>query len=310
MQAELERPRPFQQLLRLALGQHGVVSSQQASILGVDSRALNRAVKAGKLTKSHRGIYRVSGAQESWRSDLMAAHLWLGDDSAASHLSAASLWQLPGFPEGPIEFSTPRNRKSVPPVVVHKLCVDLNSHTTNVGSVPVTNSGRTLVDLAGRVPNDQLECAIEDALRRRLTSVAHLRFLSHGRYGKGARGVSSLRKLLDDKRTITASQFEMKLFQALRMARLPQPTRQHEVLDGDRFVARVDFAYPWAMVAIEADSYRFHSGREAWESDLVRRSDLTALGWLVIHVTYRQLQSQMDEVVARIKQAISPRLLP
>ncbi|MEA2452300.1 MAG: hypothetical protein QOG04_1010 [Actinomycetota bacterium] len=298
----------FQQLVELALSQHGVVSAQQAQHLGIDHRALSRAVKSRKLAKVHRGVYRMGGAQMTWLGDLMAAHLWLGDDSAVSHLSAAALWELPGFREGPVELSTPRNRKPLPPVVVHKASGELGAHTTTVACIPVTNAGRTLIDIAGLVPADQLECAVEDGIRRRLTSLGHLRYLMQGLHGKGAHGVASIRRLLDGQGSITESQFETKLLQAIRKAGLPEPVLQHEVMADGHLVARVDFAYPWAKVAIEADSYSFHSGRHAWEADLDRRSALTSLGWLVIHVTYRQMQSGMDAVAGRIKRVLTPSL--
>lgn len=238
----------------------------------------------------------------------MAAQLWLDrPDAAISHLSAAALWELPGFLRGPIELSTTRWKKPLPPVVVHRVGVEVGGDTTTVGPIRVTNAGRTLVDVAGLVPPDGLEAAVEDAIRRRLTSAGHLRWLCQKRRRKNAKGLETLRRLLESRggRT-TESQFEVRLLQALRRASLPAPVRQHEIREGGKLLARVDFAYPWAKVAIEADSYTFHSGRAAWESDLVRRSAITAMGWLVIHVTHRQMESGFDEVVQRVRDALSP----
>lgn len=239
----------------------------------------------------------------------MGAQLWLGRESAISHASAAALWCLPGFPREPVELSTPRPKKPLPPVVVHKASVDLGDHTTTVGSIRVTNVGRTLLDVAGRVCPDVLERCLEDALRRKLTSRSHMQWLLRGRKGKGAKGIAELRRLLrSDPGTVTGSDFEVKLLQALRRASLPIPVRQHEIFDEDGFVARVDFAYPHAKVAIEADGYQFHSGRQAWEHDQLRRSALTALGWLVINVTYLQLVSDLDGVIERVRRALMPSL--
>ena len=241
----------------------------------------------------------------------MAAQLWLGrPDGAISHLAAAAFWRLPGFPRGPIELSTSRWKKPLPPVVVHRVGAEIRGNTTTVANMRVTNAGWTLVDLAGLVAEDALEAALEDAIRRGLTTAKHLRWVCGQRKGKGAKGIKKLRRLLDNSGPrITESQFEMRLFQALRKASLPVPERQYEIRDGGKIIARVDFAYPWAKVAIEADSYMFHSGRDAWESDLDRRSALTAMGWLVIHVTHRQMRLGMDVVVKRISDALTPRLL-
>lgn len=239
----------------------------------------------------------------------MAALLWLDrEDAAISHRAAAALWGFPGFTRGPIELSTSRWKKPLPPVVVHKVGSEISGHTTTVGPIRVTNAGRSLVDVAGLVSPDELERAIEDAIRRGLTSVAHLRWLCQGRQGKGAKGIRAVRKLLENRSRPTESQFEIKLLQALRKTSLPAPERQYEVVVDGQVVARPDFAYPWAKVAIEADSYWFHSGRAAWESDVTRRNLLTSMGWLVIHVTHRQMESDMDEVVQRVRDVLMPHL--
>jgi very-short-patch-repair endonuclease len=301
---------PFQAVLQFGLKQHAVFSTGQAKELGVDHRALYRAVVTGKLSRDLPNVYRIPGPEVTWESRLMAAQLWLGrPDGAISHRSAAALWGLPGFQRGSIELSTTRWKKPLPPVVVHRVVSDIRGHTTTVGPIRVTNAGWTLLDLAGLASADILEAGIEDAIRRGLTSVAHLRWLSRGRKGKSAKGIRTLRRILDEGgNRPTESHFETRLLQALRKAPLPLPQRQFEIRDAGRLIARVDFAYPWAKVVVEADSYRFHSGREAWESDLDRRSAITALGWLVIHVTYRQMESGMDQVVRRVRDAITPRL--
>lgn len=300
---------PFLDVVELAMSQFGRFSKVQSSDLGVSDDALHRALKAGKIERDLPTVYRLPGSPCSWEAGLVAAHLWLGSTSVVSHASAAALWKMPGFKRGAIELSTAHRKKPLPPVVVHSMGADLIAHTTTVGPIPVTNPGRTLVDIAGVLQPDGLEAAMEDAIRRRLTSVAHLRWLMQGRCGRGAKGVATLRKLVEGAGpTATESHFEMKLLQALRRANLPEPVRQYEVRQAGRVVARLDFAYPWAQVAIEADSYTFHSGRAAWEADLERRASLTALGWLVIHVTHRQMRSGMSQVAARVRTALAPTL--
>ncbi|HWC14313.1 MAG TPA: DUF559 domain-containing protein [Actinomycetota bacterium] len=186
---------------------------------------------------------------------------------------------------------------------------DLVGNTTTVGCIPVTNAGRSIVDVAGSCRLADLEAAVEDAIRRGLTSRKHLVWLMDGRRGKAAKGFRNLRRLLNDGSDArTESVLETRLLQAIRAAHLPIPEAQYEIADGDGFVARVDFAYPWAKVAIEADSYRFHSGREAWESDMERRAGITSLGWLVIHVTHRQMTRDMPGVARKIQMALAPTL--
>ena len=70
-------------------------------------------------------------------------------------------------------------------------------------------------------------------------------------------------------------------------------------------VARVDYAYPEARLAIEADGYRWHSGRVRWEQDRARLNELTLLGWRIIHVTWSELIRNPEAVVARIRTALT-----
>jgi very-short-patch-repair endonuclease len=85
---------------------------------------------------------------------------------------------------------------------------------------------------------------------------------------------------------------------------------EYEVRDQGRVIARVDFAYPDALVAVEADGYWCHSGRQDWQHDRTRRNALTSRGWRVLHVTWEDLQLRADGVVAEIQASlcIAPRL--
>lgn len=272
--------------------------------------SITRAVKSGKLRLLLPRVLALYGSAQTWEQQLMAAALWLGPDAAVSHGSAAALWRLPGFQPGAVELSTHRARKNRPPIVIHGVKGSLATVVTKVGPIPVTNAGQTLVDIAGKVTGDVIEEALEDAVRRGLTSASHLRWLLQSRAGRNASGIAALRSWLDDADPeVCESRFETRLFLVLRRSALPPPKKQFEVCDGSRFVARVDFAYPESRLAIEADSYRFHSGREAWESDINRRGDLVALGWQIIQVTWRQLEQDPIGVVERIKRALGCSLL-
>ena len=99
----------------------------------------------------------------------------------------------------------------------------------------------------------------------------------------------------------TESPLEQRLRRLLIKNGLPVPATQHEVRDRGKLVARVDLAYPLARLAIEADGYRYHTGRAAWQRDLVRRNALSLLGWTVHHVTWEDIEVRPDEVVERVR---------
>jgi len=200
----------------------------------------------------------------------------------------------------------PRGRRiRRPNLVVHEvrlLAVDI----TVVDAIPVTTPTRTLLDLAAVVPRNVVEEALDDALRRGLTSISRLewRISELGRRP----GISVVRTLLEartNKPAVPQSVLETKFLRLLKRFRLPTPIGQHEVKEGGKLIAIVDFAYPDVRLAIEVDGYRWHSGKAQWQHDLSRRNTLTALGWRVIHVTSSDLEQRPAEVARMIAEALS-----
>src|SRR5688572_15991844 len=82
-------------LRRLAEQQHGVVSRAQCRDLGMRYEAARS--RRGAWERVSPRVLRLIGAPKTERSALMAAVLDAGRHAAASHRSAAALWQLPGF---------------------------------------------------------------------------------------------------------------------------------------------------------------------------------------------------------------------
>jgi very-short-patch-repair endonuclease len=108
-----------------------------------------------------------------------------------------------------------------------------------------------------------------------------------------------------DQYTTTESAFEARLMRTLVANGLPRPFAQLPVRLPSGGVARVDFAYPEALLAIEADSYRHHSSPADWSRDRVRNNELVALGWRVLPVTYRDLTADPKKVADQIRRCLS-----
>lgn len=67
----------------------------------------------------------------------------------------------------------------------------------------------------------------------------------------------------------------------------------------------VDVAFRSLRLAIEVDSFEYHGSRQSFEDDRARHNDLTASGWVVLHITPRQLSSAREWVVRWIQRAIA-----
>lgn len=214
------------------------------------------------------------------------------------------MWGLDGIVTSLVEITTPR-ALSDPRVVIHRSRLLTRDHVTRVGGIPVTSPTRTLLNLSAVVPPQRLEVALDDALRRGLTSIVRLE-LEIGARAPGLAGARTLRKTLEDYRHAPLeSPLERKFLKLMRAAGLPEPEVQHEIHAHGRLIARVDFAYPELRLGIEVDGYRWHSGRARWAKDLVRRNELTALMWRILHVTEEEMSGTQPRVVEIVRRARS-----
>jgi very-short-patch-repair endonuclease len=190
--------------------------------------------------------------------------------------------------------------------VIHHHALDPVDVMTFEG-LPVTTPARTLIDVAAMVDEATLEVALDDALRRGLVSLPRLRWRLEQLTAKGRPGVKPVRSLLEARdHAVPQSVFETRLRRLMRDAGLPQPVGQYPIRVDGRVLAVVDFAFPQAHLAIEADGYRWHSGRVRFDDDLARRNRLTLLGRRIIHVTWTDLTERPTETVEAIGRALRP----
>jgi hypothetical protein len=298
-------------IARRAASRHGVFSRADAVRGGASRGLIQSRVRTGRWETLFPGVYRLAGAPESWLQTLRAACLAVGLAAAASHRSAGAVSRLIGFGKGPVEISVPRGRRvRLRGVIVHEVVSLPSVDVTVVDAIPVTTATRTLIDLAAVVPADLFEEALDDALRRRLTTVPHLQRRINQLGTRGRPGLAVFRRLIAARAEtgiILESPLETRFLRLLRRVGLPMPACQFEIRDRGRLVARVDFAYPEIRLAVEVDGYRWHSGRASWERDLARRNALTSLGWRVIHVTYGDIRDRPERTGELIAEALIAR---
>ena len=289
----------------LAASQFGLLTRDDLLAADVSAQAIRRRVRNGELEELLPGVFRVPGVPESWHQRLLAALRWAGD-SCASHRSAAALLELDGFPQGPVEITTTRSRRPRNRIVLHRVGTMAPSDLMKRGPFTLTTPARTLLDLGVVCPLEQVELALEDVLRRKLTTIRALRWELRTQGGQGRAGTANLRALLehrpDDYRP-TASRLELEVDRVLRSHRFPSYERQHE-LETRLGLLHPDFAFPTYCVAVEADSYRWHSGRRSWQADKARMRALKAIGWDVVSVTWEDVTQRSDEFIADLQETL------
>ena len=296
---------PDQACARTARQQYGVLSRSQALTAGISSSGIGRRVAGGRWERVLPAVYRVAGAPETWEQRLLAACLHAGPGAVASHRAAAALWRMDGVRPGSVEITARRQVRSVG-VIGHQFPLPPR-HITSIGPIPVTDPARTLLDLGSVLSWEIVDQGLDDALRRGLTTLPRLWRRLRAEAERGRSGAGVLRGLLAVRDPASAppeSVLEARLALLLRRSGLPAPVAQYEIREARRRVARLDFAWPDHMVALEADGYRYHSGRAAWQRDLTRRNALTGRGWRVLHVTWEDLARHPERVAAAIRNAL------
>lgn len=299
---------PWQKrLFEAASGAGGLVTLNAAAAAGLTRRHLLKAVRCGLLLSCLPGVYRVAGPPITRHQQLLSAQLWAGCDSALSHWSAAEVHEidLPG--RHGIHVTTCKESKSpFAAITVHSRAF-LPAHDIMViRGVRATEPMRTLIDLAAAAAPSIWETALDSFLRRGMALDSFVsRFESTAERGRN--GTRMIRRLLQERRSeagVPENGFERLLLRALRRYAVPAPVAQHWVTLRDGRRVRLDFAYPDERVAVEAQSYTWHSDRESWERDRARSSELASLGWLVVEVTWKQLHDDPEGVALRVAQAL------
>jgi very-short-patch-repair endonuclease len=172
----------------------------------------------------------------------------------------ASCWASKASPTGFVELTVRKDRPAPPGILLHVTETLPKSDCAKFEPFTLTNVTRTCIDLGAVVDEEVVEMAMEDALRTRRTSLDKL----------------------------------WRRTEAL-VCKDPLPFRQFVVRRTDgMFIARVDLAYPEIKLAIECDSYKFHSGRRAWEKDRKRGNPLVAAGWGTLRATWSDLEDPAE----------------
>lgn len=284
----------------IAARQHGVVTRRQLLEAGLSGDRISRRVRAGRLRPLHRGVYRV-GPVASVRAREMAACLACGPTAMLSHGSAAEAWGMrsPGPDTAPVEVTVRRGHPERPGIVAHRRTTLHDDERTRLDGIPITTPSRTLLDLAVAHPPRTLERALDEAMARWQTTTRAVHRLLQRHEGRP--GTTRLRAVMArDHGSFTRSEAEERFLDLVRTARLEEPETNARV---GRY--EVDFVWRTERLAVEIDGYSFHASRRAFERDRLRGQELTALGYRMIRVTWRQMVDEPLRLVAQLAQALS-----
>ncbi|MEA3077726.1 MAG: hypothetical protein QOF60_2634 [Actinomycetota bacterium] len=282
---------------RLARRQHGLVTTTQLSRLGWSRGHIQHELRSDRLLVVRRSVLRTAGApvtrEQAWLAAVLASALAV----VLSHLSAAMLWGLRGFPEpDAIDLlAAGEVRARMPGVRGHRTESLPADHTTVYRSIPVTTVERTLVDVCGAVSARTLRSAVNDGLRRSLVTVPRLARTVDEVPTSGRRKIVPMvevLRLLVPGYDAGDSDPEVDLVELLVSAGLLRPQQQVKVL-AEGHVHYIDVGWLSVRCGFEYDSEEFHGSLDAMHEDRARLRRLKRAGWDIWPVTSRTTRNEI-----------------
>jgi len=288
----------------LATLQHGVISTKQLIKLGYSLDEISDACFGARLHRLHQGVYAVGHRRLTWHSRCWAAVLGAEANetdevvwpAVASHGSAAYLWGLYRYEPKTIDVTAPIRRRAKQKFRVHFSSILAPEDRTEREGIPVTSVARTLLDMAIRARQDQLDRLLERAEELELLDVQAVEALLD-RAG-GHRGRGRLRRALAMYQldpTFTRSRFEQHFRRLVRAAGLPLPSMNFNVAGYE-----LDAYWPQHRFAVELDLFETHGTRAAFERDRLRQEELKLIGIEMIRVTKPRLDSEPQAVLRNL----------
>jgi predicted transcriptional regulator of viral defense system/very-short-patch-repair endonuclease len=289
---------PDVRLAALAARQHGVVTTRQLAVIGIDEGGIRRRVAQGRLHRLHRGVYSVGYPTLTREGRWIAAVARCGQGAVLSHLDAAALWGILDGAGARIHVTAAWNRR-VPGLWIHRARRLDPGEITKKDAIPVTTVARTLVDLTDLLGRDRLLRAIRESEFLRLLDFDSLN--AAVQRARGRRRLSVLHEALADHRPgqIVRGELEHRFLELVREADLPRPETNVKVPTRRRHY-EVDCLWRQYSVAVELDGRDAHARLAAFESDRQKDSALSAIGLRPIRFTWQRITTEATEVIAEL----------
>jgi len=273
------------------------------------------AVGAGHLTRERlralgyrrlvRGVYADPGLPLDHRLRCQGAALLLPTGAAIGGHSAAAWYGAPfAATTDPVTVVCPSDLRWRGPtgVRVHRAALTAQDVTSTGDDVPVTTALRTAWDVAALESLPTAVAALDAMVRTGSLRTSELGAATERSAGRW--GVTRVRRALPLVDSRAESPAESWVRVALVLAGLA-PVPQLEVHAGGRFLARVDFGWPEARLALEYEgAHHFEGTQLVRDADRIAR--LEVAGWRVIRMSAADLRN-LDRIVEQVRDALAHR---
>ena len=277
------------------------------------------SLRNAQLAKPSRGI-RIPGNDKPVQlPELARVYSTVWPYSAASHATAFSVWQMPGFhPQGEspgIHISRraghtmPRRRGAIG----HETNL-LDEEVCAIEGLWITTRVRTWLDVSRLMSVDELTVVADHLLRvprpelegrvEPYATVDGLESMLHRH--KGTPGIRKARLALEAARVGSDSAPETRLRLAILRAGLPEPRLNPVLLLGAGIHRQPDMAFEEYRVAVEYEGAS-HSLPDQVVRDISREEDFTRGGWIQVRLSKRHMEAGGAVAVAKVRTALVSR---
>ncbi|KLO30554.1 hypothetical protein ABW16_06525 [Mycolicibacter heraklionensis] len=286
--------------LDMLLAEQGGVATAGQFQRYLGRAAFETSVARGDLAQVWFGVYSRSDPDTTLR--LAGLDLRAGEQVAVCLGTAAAAYgfDTEGDPDLHVLNPVGRQLRKSDGLVVHRR---QGAPLAIVDGRLATEAGWTAVEVARSLRRPRALATLDAALRSGTCDRRQLRCAAARQSGR--RGIVIVRELipLADGRSDSAMESEARL--GMLDGGLPPPELQYEIVDHNFQTWRVDFAWPRFRVAVEYDSYDFHSSPEALRRERRKRAALQDVGWAVLSIVDDDVRRRSWDMVRRIERELS-----
>jgi Transcriptional regulator, AbiEi antitoxin/Protein of unknown function (DUF559) len=276
----------------IAAKQNGNITRGQLLDVGLDDAGIRRRVQAGRLFRVYCGVYSVGRPPITTQEWASATVLACGAGAALSHSSAMVLWGYWRHGDTPPEVTIVGNRRPKG-IRVHRSTTLRRRDVTWQSRIRVTTPARTALDMAPRLNDKSLKRAVNNMLNSLWSNEDQ--FAETLARHPGAPGVARIAKLLGLPGTPTRSGWEDEFAGFCKRYGLPTP-----VMGAPLFGYVVDALFVTERVIVELDSWPFHQGKPAFETDRERDAVTLARGYATVRVTEERFTERPRQEAERL----------
>lgn len=264
---------------------HGPVVTVAALRSVLTAEGIRWAVRAGRLRRVRRGVYRITGAPGIGGESVTAESVAVALGGVLSHLGSAvahglPLWRTPAL----VTVTVPVGSRVVAPAGVRVVRRALRPDEIDGNR---TALARTALDCAAELPAMEALAVLDSALRDgALTREELLAAADRYRARREARARARWFAVLADPQAVNPLESAGRAL-ALEAGLAVQP----QVWIGQGEVrGRADLVDRRRRIALEFDGHEHHSSRADWARDVRRTTSFTVDGWLVLRFTWDDLR--------------------